>query len=150
MANIVSTDIKIHKSVVDRILTGRTPGNNLPKILMDMGDKIIAAVRQNVLSAPNHPNGIRQNRDLSGSPGRYFSGQLLNSYKKTYIQNGMNGQPEVRVGSDLKTDDGISLALLHEEGTDKTGWGRGILPGNMLRDAAKSVSGYRSRLRKMK
>lgn len=142
MAGFVN--FKIDSRVVQNILEGKTPGNRMIPMLDGYGRDIAAQAKENTMTARNNqasPSinpqrggaGTRRTRWRSGEAGRYDSGRLANSY--TSITRRGAGLPETRVGS---TSD---LFEFHEFGTQRTGWGRGILPGRMLRDAVDGITG---------
>lgn len=144
MASFVN--LKIDKRAMDNILEGRSRGNRLVDTLEDYGNRIANQARENTMTARNNQAkpydkknsgkggaGVRKVRFFGGSAGRYATGQLANSFKAQRKTGA--GAPEVRVGSsDSKFE-------YHEFGTKSTGWGRGILPGHMLKDAVSETTG---------
>lgn len=145
MASFVN--FKIDKRVMDAMTDGRSTNNSLGRKMLAMGRDIADQAKENTMTARNHQDattlnprdraGVRNtrgNRWRSGEAGRYDTGELANSYRAIEVRRG-SGPVEVRVGSNSEKFE------WHEFGTKSTGWGRGILPGNMLRDAVGTQTG---------
>ncbi len=128
-------NFKINNQVMRDVLNGRTPGNKLIPELEKLGQGIADQARENTYTAKNHGDGIRRTEWRSGEAGREDTGRLANSYR-TQTTRTATGAPEVRVGSS------VSYFKYHEMGTSSDGFGgRGIMAGNMLKDAMQSQTG---------
>lgn len=128
-------NFKINNKVVKDILNGGTPGNKLVPTMEKYGQRVADQARANTYSARNHSDGIRRVRWRSGEAGRENTGRLAHSFHYQ-SRKGPNGAPEVRIGSY------VDYFKYHELGTDSDGFGgRGILAGNMLRDALQFETG---------
>jgi hypothetical protein len=144
-------NFKIDKRVQDDILQGRSRGNKLVPTMKKEGNRVAKQAKENTMTARNNQaapynkknrkdssgllggKGVRGIKGFSGGAGRYKTGKLANSFVVKDRITG--GAPEIRVGSSSP------IFEFHEFGTSKTGWGRGILPGHMLKDAITDTLG---------